>query len=333
MDRITPAAVLEAAARDRLRRRLALGAMMVAMLIFGANFVVSRHAMLNGLNPHDMLALRFATAGCVLLPVFLSAGGLRDCGGVGWRRGLTLATMSGLPMSWLLLTGLTYAPAAHGAVIGPGVVTVIGIVGGVVLFGTRLTPQLFVGIGAVLVGLVCLGIAGTTHTNATILLGDLHFLCLGLLWGGYPLVIQLWRVDALKATAIVSVLSLVYLPFYALFLFRGFDVAPWWVIVAHAVNQGLLNVILGLWIWSWSAPILGPAVLGRFPPSIPVIGTLLAIPVLGEIPTGLQIAGIGLIVAGLVVAALRGSAHPPAAPQQREVPADAKGEAEPERRP
>ncbi|SFI12674.1 Permease of the drug/metabolite transporter (DMT) superfamily [Bosea sp. OK403] len=317
-------------ARDRLRWRLAFGGMVVAMVIFGANFVVSRQAILNGLSPHDLLALRFGTAGLILLPTFLS-GGLSTCGGVGWGRGATLAIMSGLPMSYLLLTGLTYAPAAHGATIGPGLVTVIGIVGGVILFATVLTRQLVLGIGAVLFGLACLAIAGSTHTNPTILLGDLCFLGVGLIWGCYPLLIQLWRVDALKATAIVSVLSMAYLPFYALFYFRGFDVAPWWVIVLHAINQGLLNVILGLWIWSWAARVLGPAVVGRFPPMIPVIGTLLGIPVLGEIPSGLQIVGIGLIIGGLLIASWRRSAPAALELHQAEIPDYADGEPQPQR--
>lgn len=319
--------------RNRLRRRLAFAGMGVAMLIFGANFVISRHAVLNGLSAHDMLALRFATAGLLLLPSFVMAGGLASCGGLGWGRGLTLAVMSGFPMSYLLLTGLTFAPAAHGAVIGPGTVTVIGIVGGVALFGALLTRQLVLGVAAVLIGLACLGIAGTSHASPAIMLGDLCFLGVGLIWGGYPLLIQLWKVDALKATTVVSVLSMLYLPFYALFFFRGFDVAPWWVIAAHGFNQGVLNVIVGLWIWSWSTPVLGAAIAGRFPPMIPVIGTVLAIPVLGEIPGGLQIAGIALIIGGLFVASWRRSPRPARKPHQGQVPQNADEQAEAERRP
>lgn len=319
-------------ARDRRRWRLAFGGMAIAMLIFGANFVVSRHAVLNGLSAHDLLALRFGTAGLILLPAFI-ASGVSTCAGLGWRRGLTLAVMSGLPMSYLLLSGLTYAPAAHGAVIGPGTVTVIGIIGSVVLFGAALTRQLVFGIAAVLVGLACLGIAGSAESSSTTWIGDLHFLALGLLWGGYPLVIQLWRIDGLKATSVVSVLSMVYLPFYAVFFFRGFDVAPWWVFVLHAVNQGVLNIIVGLWIWSSAARVLGSAVVGRFPPTIPVIGTLLAIPVLGEIPTGLQIAGIALIIAGLFIASWRRSPRPPLQSHEAEVPAHADGQGERQRRP
>jgi drug/metabolite transporter (DMT)-like permease len=297
--------------RDRRLWRLAFGGMVVAMLIFGANFVVSRHAVLNGLTSHDLLAMRFGIAGLLLLPGFL-AGGVTTCNGIGWGRGILLAIMSGFPMSFLLLTGVTYAPAAHGATIGPGLVTVISIIGSVVLFGAIITRQLVIGIVAVLLGLVALGIAGTTHTNPSILFGDLCFVGVGLIWGMYPLLVQLWRLDALKATSVVAVLSMVYLPFYALFFFRGFDVAPWWVIVLHGINQGVLNVILGLWLWSVAARRLGPAVAGRFPPTIPVIGTLLAIPVLGEIPSGLQVAGIGLIIGGLFIASWRRSARSPA---------------------
>jgi drug/metabolite transporter (DMT)-like permease len=266
---------------------------------------------LNGLTSHDLLALRFGIAGLLLLPGFI-AGGVKSCNGLGWGRGVLLAVMSGFPMSYLLLTGVTYAPAAHGATIGPGLVTVISIIGSVALFGAIITRQLVVGIVAVLLGLACLGIAGTTHTNPSILFGDLCFVGVGLIWGMYPLLVQLWRLDPLKATSVVAVLSMAYLPFYALFFFRGFDIAPWWVIVLHGINQGVLNVILGLWLWSVAARRMGPAVAGRFPPTIPIIGTLLAIPVLGEIPSGLQVAGIGLIIAGLFVASWRRSPRPAA---------------------
>jgi drug/metabolite transporter (DMT)-like permease len=316
MDQRAPA-LPETDAKIRMRKRLAALGMLLAVLIYGSNFVISRHAVLNGLTQHDLMALRFAIAGLLLLPVFLRPG-LASCGGVGWKRGLWLTLSSGFPMTYLMLTGLTMAPAAHGATIGPGTVTMIGIIGSVVLFGAALTGRLIIGVAGVLAGLACLGIAGSAGASAMTLRGDLCFLGVGLLWGFYPLLIQLWRVDGLVATAIVSVLSLVYLPIYFLFYFRGFDVAPWWVLALHGVNQGVLNVIVGLWVWGWAAHVLGPSVVGRFPPLIPVTGTLLAIPVLGEIPSSLQLAGIVLIIGGLFVASWR---RPSRQPHHDKIPA------------
>lgn len=309
----------EAEARERLRRRLAVAGMLLSVLIFGSNFVVSRHAVLNGISQHDLLALRFATAGTLLLPIFLKPG-LSQCGGVGWQRGLWLALTSGFPMTYLMLTGLTMAPAAHGATIGPGTVTLIGIAGSVVLFGAVLSPRLIAGVAAVIAGLGCLAFAGSSGATDDTLWGDLCFLGVGLLWGFYPLLIQLWKVDGLKGAAIVSVLSMVYLPFYFLFFFRGFDIAPWWVLGFHAIYQGVVNVILGLWLWGWAAHVLGAAVVGRFPPLIPVTGTVLAIPALGEIPGPLQFAGFAMIIAGLFVASWR---RPARKGHQTQVPADA----------
>jgi drug/metabolite transporter (DMT)-like permease len=285
------------------KRHLAMAGMALAMLIYGSNFVISRHAVLNGLSAHDMLALRFAVAGLILLPVFWRAG-VRDCAGIGWRRGVILTAMSGFPMSFLMMQGLTMAPAAHGASIGPGMVTLIGIIGGVLLFGTQLTAALMVGVAIVLAGLLALALAATTATHMpNLLLGDLCFLGVGLIWGGYPLALQLWKIDGLKATAVFSVLSMLYLPVYALVYFRGFDVAPWQAIVFHGINQGLINVVIGLWLWAWATKILGVAVAGRFPPMIPVIGTILGMPVLGEWPGAIQLVGIAMIVGGLFIAA------------------------------
>ncbi len=250
-------------------RQLAIAGMCLCMLIYGANFVVSRHAVLNGLTPNDMLALRFFTAGLILLPSFGWLAGLRDCAGVGWRRGLILTVMSGFPMSWFMMTGLSMAPAAHGASIGPGTVTVIGAVGAVIWFGAKASARLVIGIGVVLAGLATLATAGATSTLPNVLWGDLCFLGVGLLWGGYPLLIQKWKVDGLKATAVVSVLSMAWLPVYAAFHFNWFQGVAWWVVLAHAFNQGVLNVVVGLWIWAWAAQVLGASVVGRFPPTIP----------------------------------------------------------------
>src|SRR3954451_7813243 len=119
-----------------MNRRLGILAMLGAVAIYGANFGISRHALLHGLTPDDLVALRYGIAGTLLLPVFIRRG-VADCAGVGWRRGILLAIMSGVPMALIMNTGLSLAPASHGAAIGPGTVTVIGVVGSALLFGVR----------------------------------------------------------------------------------------------------------------------------------------------------------------------------------------------------
>ena len=286
-------------------RHLALLAMVAAMTIYGTNFSISRYGILNGLTPNDMTALRFSFAGLALLPLFLKAG-IRDCAGIGWGRGIVLTIMSGLPMTLLMMQGLQWSPAAHGSAIGPGTVTVIGAVGGYFLFGIKPNRNTVIGIAIVLAGLALIGIAVSSSGARNVLLGDLCFLGVGLVWGGYPLILQYWKVDALRATAVLSVLSMVmFLPYYLATSASHLTTIPVGTLLLHGINQGILNVVIGLWLWGWAVAKIGVSIAGRFPPLIPVIGAVTAIPMLGEWPSAIQWGGIALIVAGLVITTLK----------------------------
>jgi drug/metabolite transporter (DMT)-like permease len=284
-------------------------AMLGAVTIYGTNFAISRHAVLNGLEPMDMTALRFGVAGLLLLPLLLKPG-FADCWGIGWKRAALLTVISGFPMTLFMMVGLTLAPASHASSIAPGTVTLIGAIGGWIVFGNRLTPQGMAGVAVVLAGLFAIGIAGSAASGASVLLGDLCFLAVGLLWGSYPLLMQKWKLDPLLTTAVMSVLSAVcFTPVYA--AMGGFGrlaAAPLDAVLFHGLNQGVLNMVVGLWLWGWAARTIGATVSGRFPPLIPVIGTLTAIPLLGEWPGPVQVAGIALIVFGLLLMASRAPA-------------------------
>jgi drug/metabolite transporter (DMT)-like permease len=283
-------------------RHLAYLAMLGAVTIYGTNFAIARHAVLNGLTALDLTALRFAFAGLILLPFFLRWG-IKDCAGLGWKAGLVATLLSGLPMTLLMLNGLALSPAAHGATIAPGTVTVVGVLGGILLFRVKPGLPVIAGVTIIVSGLAAIAFSASTSGAKDVLLGDLLFLATGLVWGLYPLLQQLWKLDALRATAALSVLSMfVYLPWYV-FVHGAGNLAnvPLWVIIAHGLNQGVLNVIIGLWLWGWAVGKIGASVTGRFPPLIPVIGTLTAIPLVGEIPGPLQWLGIAMIVGGLVL--------------------------------
>ena len=282
--------------------------MLASVLIYGMNFVISRHATLNGFTPYDLAALRFGGAGVLLLPLFLRAGGFSSsqgvgCAGVGWGRGVLLVIMSGAPMSLLQMTGLSLAPAAHGATIGPGIVSLMSVIGGALIFGAVLTRRSTAGLAVVVAGLVCFGVASGLSGTRDIILGDICFLFMALVWGCYPLALQKWKVDALTATSILSVLSLAYLPIYWLWLPSNLTNIPLTVILLHGFNQAIINMILGLWLWGWAARTIGASESGKYPPLIPVVGTLMSIPVLGEWPGPYQAVAIVLIVSGLLVMA------------------------------
>ncbi|HVL72411.1 MAG TPA: DMT family transporter [Beijerinckiaceae bacterium] len=281
--------------------RVAVLAMLGAVLIYGANFALSRHAVLHGLTPNDLTAFRFGLGGLLLLPAFVRRGAT-TCAGIGWRRGAVLAFISGVPMVLLMTTGLKLAPAAHGAAIQPGTVTVVGAIAAAVAVGAFPARPVVIGIAVVIAGLACLALAGSTGGTNLTLLGDLCFVAGGALWGLYPFFLNRWRIDGLTSTSVVAVLSLVFVPFWLLAGTRILDLDPA-VVLFHAVNQGVFNLIVALWLWGAAVRVLGPERAARFPPLIPVAGTILAIPIVGEWPGPLQSLGVALIVGGLALAA------------------------------
>ena len=295
------------AAAHRWAAGLAIAAMFASMLVFGANFALSRHAVQHGLTAYDLVFLRFGISGPLLLPLFLRAGrGIRDCAGVGWGRGLVLAATSGAPITLLLSAGVSLAPAAHGSALGPGTVTVVGVVYAIVMAGALPRWPIRIGLALALSGLIAIAAAGSASGSRAIVLGDLCFFATGLLWGFYPVLLHRWRVGAIVGAAICSVVSLAYLPVYLALLEPRLLAAPVGIILFQAVYQGLLVSILALWLWGHAVRVLGAEGTQLFPPLIPVIGTLIAIPILDEWPGAFQAVGIALIVSGLALSAWSG---------------------------
>ena len=68
--------------------------------------------------------------------------------------------------------------------------------------------------------------------------------------------------------------------------------------VAHGIGAGLVAVLA----YSRAVVLLGPGRAAFFGAMVPGAASLLAIPVLGEIPTALQVAGLLAVVLGLLLA-------------------------------
>jgi len=288
--------------------KLALAAMFLAVAIYGGQFVSVRWGLQSGLSAYDMAALRFIFAGAVMLPFFVRAG-IGNCAGLGWGKGIALVLTGGVPLTVLSNVGLIFAPAAHASAIQPGMVAVTATVLAYLGMRVRLPFWAAVGFAIVLSGLAAIAVAGSTgREGGMTILGDALFVVCGLGWGTFTWLCGRWQVPSVTGAAVVSVLSAIaFLPFYFLLLDPGLAQVPWPIIAFHGINQGILNVAIGLLMWTYGARTLGIALAARFPPMIPVLGTLIGIPALGEVPSPLAALGVAGIVVGLLVATLAGT--------------------------
>ena len=286
---------------------------LLAAAIWTVYSVLARLGIKSGLTPLDMTLLRFTPGALVMLP-FVWRWGLRNLGGIGWRRGAVLAALSGPVFSLLMMTGFAHAPLAHGAVIAPACQMLTGIGLSAWLAGAAVTRATVAGGVFVLAGLAFMGGDALLHAGGSqVLLGDLLFALAGSSWGLFGALSRRWQVDALRVTGVAVVLAFAaYAPLY-LWLANPAGLlaaAPGFVAmqaVAHGLGAGLVAVLA----YSRAAVLLGPGRASFFGAMVPGAAALLAIPVLGEVPTALQVAGLLAVVAGLLLAfgaapALRG---------------------------
>ena len=302
---------------SRSRLLLAVVAGLVAMLLYAGQFVLSRWSIQRTLSLWDLAALRFAAAGLFLLPVVLHHG-LAGAAGVGWGRSLALTLTADGPYTLILFAGLAHAPAGHGAVIIPGATPVVSTVLVWLWFGERPGPARVAGLALVIVGLVLVGWPGITGgAGERIWLGDLFFVVGGVLWGLFTVLARRWQVDPLRATAMVWTLALAYLPIYAAFAGSRLLEAPRGEVVFQALYQGVGVAIVALALYAWSIRVLGASFASLFMPLVPVLGMLLAVPVLGEIPARIQLVGVLAVSVGMTLAARRGRGPQPPSYQIR----------------
>jgi drug/metabolite transporter (DMT)-like permease len=251
-----------------------------------------------------MTLLRFAPGALVMLPL-VWRWGWRDLAGIGWPRGIVLAALSGPVFSLLMMTGFAYAPLAHGAVIAPACQMLAGIGLSAWLARAPITRETIGGAAFVLLGLAFMGFDALLHPGGSaVLLGDVLFAAAGSSFGLFGALSRRWRVDALRVTGVAVVLSFaMFAPPYALLANpHGLLVAAPGFVALQAVAHGLGAGLVAVLAYSRAAVLLGPGRASFFGALVPGAASMLAIPVLDEIPTALQVAGLLAVVIGLLLA-------------------------------
>ena len=273
---------------------------LMAALLWGAWPVVSSLGLKeNTLTPYDITALRFTVSGLVLLPLILRKG----VKGIGWPGALLFAFGAGAPYMLLTVTGLKFAPASHMGIVAPSCMMTISTIGSWFILGDRPSKNRLFGLGIVILGVAILGWKGLSSSGEDQWMGHLLFVAGGGCWACYTVGTKYFKADPLHATALVAVLSMVlYLPLYFLFGDPQVFTAPLEEILFQGIFQGFGSAILALLFYTKAVALLGASRGAVFAALVPGIAVILALPVLGEVPTIVEIVGVCVVTVGMVAA-------------------------------
>ena len=304
-----------AAADKRLSRRDYLLGITCGVLIsaFGAVYTASaRYGVLHGFTPYDLTAMRYGVAALLLAPVFAGMG-IANLGGLGWRRAVLLTACAGPTFSLLLFTGLRFAPLAHGAVITPATIALVGLIMAAAMFRDHPSRNRWTGIVLIIVGLAALGGDGLLHgTGWQVAAGDLMFIGAGIAWATFGTLLRHWRANPVRASAAIAMLSAAaFIPCYLAFAdLGGWQRASAAHIALQLVIQGAVAGAVNLVLFVKTVELLGPARAALFGALVPALSVLTAIPILGEFPNAMQWTGLVVITLGLVLSLVRPTIRP-----------------------
>jgi drug/metabolite transporter (DMT)-like permease len=250
------------------------------------------------LSASDLIALRFAIAGPLLLPVVIRRGLAIDQ--LGWPGFIAVVFGAGAPQLLVVGAGLSFAPVAHAGALYQGVVPLAVACLASLVLRERLAAIRKIGLSFVLIGAFMIGGVGLSSLGGRQSIGHLLFLAAAGMVAGYTVAIRRTRIDGLHAAAIAAVASLmIYLPLYAAFLEDEPFKAPAMDLVVQALYQGVLTAAVSLALYGRAIRVLGASNAAVFVALGQIMAALMAIPVLGEWPSRTDWIAIILVATGV----------------------------------
>ncbi|MEX2519811.1 MAG: DMT family transporter [Paracoccaceae bacterium] len=267
--------------------------------IWSGFVVASRAGVLSALLPYDVAALRFIVAGVVVLP-FAHAW---------WPRHLPLGAQIAMALSGpgaiyslLIYAGLANASAAFGGVFANGSLPIFTMMLMLALTGERPGRGRIFAVAVIVLGGGLLSFSGLRQGGPDVLTGIAFFLAASATLSCYLVGFRRWGVTPRQALVLVNLPSAaIYLPIWWFFLPSGMAEADAGTIVFQALFQGLGPAFVAVVLIALTARHLGPTPTAGVSATVPAMAAILAVPVLGEIPTPVEWVGIGVVTLGLLL--------------------------------
>ena len=276
--------------------------MAIAVTIWASWLVLTSSGVTTNLSPIDLAWLRALVPAIVLGPLLwrqrqeIAKLGLAKC---------LMLSVYGAPFTLCVGYGLGYAPVAHAGAMVPSLMPVVITFAGSLFFGQRMSqPSLWSAMlivsGTLAIVLRFDEVSGTSDTW----IGHALFLMAAVFWACFTLTLRRHAIPPFLATSVVATISTLGLvPIWTLPGLSSIGSASTTDVVFQLIFQGVITGLVSLYAYGQALQLIG-LVATRFAAMTPAVATLLAVPILAQVPDTFELAALGLVIGGLLVASL-----------------------------
>ncbi|ENW79308.1 hypothetical protein F908_02785 [Acinetobacter sp. NIPH 284] len=270
----------------------------ITMCIWGGFTILSRLNLHWHVSAWDLVAMRFAIAFIILMPVLVYK---KDLAFLWHPRPVILALTGGLAYCLTVYTAFLQAPAAHAAIFLNGCIPLCTAVAAYLLFRQPFDKHTWLSLSIMLSALALMSYLMLHEQASAFGIGDILFFLSAVWWGIFTVLLKQWKLSAWHSMASVAIWSaLIYLPIYILFIPKHFQEAEPVHLLIQGVFHGVLVVIIATLTYVAAIERLGAFKTGSIVTLAPFIAAVIAVPLLNEplspaIMCGLVGMGIGAL--------------------------------------
>ena len=243
--------------------------------------VVTRSGVSSTLTIYDFAAFRYGLSSLIALPVVLY---FKPWQTMSFLRVIVITFLLGPIYILCVFSGFIYAPASHGGIFMNGLMPFFTLIFGFFLLKQKIFIQQMFGAATILFG-ACLAVYDGLELNfSNTWIGDIFFIIGAIFFSIYVVLSRLWNVTMTQLLFCGSVINaIIYLPIYLIFLPKGLAEAPNEILLLQMIYQGFVPNLIGIFFITYASQKIGSASISAILSSVPPIGSVLGLLILGEL--------------------------------------------------
>ena len=266
-----------------LHSKYFLGLMAGISVVFIWSFwlVVTRSGVASTLTIYDFAAFRYGLSSLIALPIILY---FKPWKTISLFRVVIITFLLGPVYILCVFSGFIYAPASHGGIFMNGLMPFFTLIFGFFLLKQKIFLHQTLGAATILVG-GCLAVYdGLELSFSEAWIGDVFFVIGAIFFSIYVVLSRLWNITMTQLLLCGSVINaVIYLPVYLAFLPKGISEATDGILALQMIYQGFVPNLIGIFFITYASQQIGSASISAILSSVPPIGSVLGLLILGEL--------------------------------------------------